>query len=333
MSPFKISGICLSLFVLSGCGGDSESEQVVAPPVIDKTERLAPIELKIPGVGEDVPEDATVLKIPGGDTTASDGEAETQKAGSGSSVPANTKAVQATDKEVVPTIDIPRPLLLSDVVHSRFSNLLQGPSEMPIIDAVFYPLGWSKDGKLAYAIAPPDEAVGSYFLNVYIQDLVTDKILWKDEYQSPPESNQGYRSFAAYWMAKAAGIQARFAKLGIEPTKEVVLFAGPINAGNDQITYSVKKKLKAQPDFGNLAMVSEYQVEVASSLRGSKTVHKEKLKSPLSVLDLDVIGYMRSDDPERVALLVGGVKRGWEGPPHVTWFKVIGANMKRGFKQ
>ena len=318
MSPFKISGICLSLLVLSGCGNDPEPEKSLPPLVVDTAERFAPVELKIPGVGGDevVAEkgDVTVMALP-------DQSIPTEDA--------------AADKPAGPvtSVDIPRPLLLSEVVHTRFSNLLQGTSELPIIDAVFYPLGWSKDGKFAYAIEPPDEAVGSYFLNVYVQDLVTDKVLWQDKYQSPAESDAGFRSFAAYWMAKESDIKARLNKYGIELMQEGVLFAGPINYKDDQIKYQVQKKLKAQPNFGNVAMVSEYQIEVASTTRGKKSVHKETYKAPLSVLDVDVIGYLRGDDPERVAILVGGVKRGWEGPPHVTWFKVIGTNLRRGFKK
>lgn len=327
MSPYKISGICLSLLVLSGCGNDPEPEKSLPTLVVDNTERFAPVELKIPGVGQEESSedgvgekgDVVVMKLP--DPNAQDTAA--------------TPAVadKPADPAPLSNVDIPLPLLLSEAVHTRFSNLLQGTSELPIIDAIFYPLGWSKDGKFAYAIEPPDEAVGSYFLNVYVQDLVTDKILWQDKYQSPPESKSGYQSFAAYWTANESAMKARLQKYGIAPMQEGVLFAGPINYGNDQVQYQVQKKLKAQPDFGNLAMVSEYQVEVSSASRGKKTVHKETYKAPLSVLDVDVIGYLRGDDPERVAILVGGVKRGWEGPPHVTWFKVVGTNLKRGFKK
>jgi hypothetical protein len=329
MSPFKISGICLSLLVLSGCGNDPEPEKSLPPLVVDTAERFAPVELKIPGVGQDEKTekgDVTVLALPDPNATADSAAQADAQTGDGTPAAADKPA------GAISNADVPRPLILSDVVHSRFSNLLQGANEVPIIDAVFYPLGWSKDGKFAYAIEPPDEAVGSYFLNVYVQDLVTDKVLWSDRYQSPPESSKGLQSFAAYWMANETAMKARFKKYGIVPTQEGVLFAGPINYENDQIKYQVLKKLKAQPDLGNVAMVSEYQVEVASS-RGKKSVHKETYKTPLSVLDVDVIGYLRGDDPERVAILVGGVKRGWEGPPHVTWFKVIGTNLRLGFKK
>ena len=98
------------------------------------------------------------------------------------------------------------------------------------------------------------------------------------------------------------------------------------------MSYKVEKTLRANPDFGNLAMVSDYKIQLRSSKKGEKYVHQESLKQPLSLLDVDVIGYLRGQDKSRVALLVGGVRRGWEGPPHVTWFKIIGANIRAGFK-
>lgn len=327
MNPIKISSICASLLVLlSGCSGDPEPEKIPTPPVVEVVERLAPVKLNIPGVDEDAGNKTTIMKMPDeGVTNAVETIAQESDAA--------PKETSGELPPVIPTIEIPRPLLLSNVVNERFSSLLQGPAEMPILEAIFYPLGWSKDGKFAFAVEPPDEAVGSYFLNVYVQDLVTDKILWQDKYQSPPESTKGHHSFAAYWMANESAMKERLKKFGIVPEQEGVLYSGPINFGNDQLQYLVEKKLKAQPDFGNLAMVADYRIEVISAARGKKTVHKEVYKTPLSVMDVAVMGYLRGDDPERVALLVGGVQRGWEGPPHVTWFKVVGTNLKVGFKK
>jgi len=320
MSPFKVTGLCLSLLALSGCGGDAEPPQSPPPTAtLTHAERLPPVELKIPGVGSDSVEVATLPVVATDEATQAASNTEPDSA--------------SKDPLPVPTLDIPRPLLLSDAVHTRFRSLLQGPSAMPILDAVFYPLGWSTDGKFAYAIEPPDEAIGSYFLNVYIQDLVTDKILWKDEYQSEPESNKGIQSFAAYWMANETAMNARLKQYGIDQTHENALLGGPVHYNDDLIRYEVKKTLKEQADFGNLAMVTQYQVDVISKDRGQKSVHKETYTKHLSVLDVDVLGYIRGKDPERAALLIAGVRRGWEGPPHVTWFKIVGTNLRRGFKK
>jgi hypothetical protein len=60
----------------------------------------------------------------------------------------------------------------------------------------FYPIGWSKDGKFAFLVEPPDEACGCYFAHLVIQDLLTDKILWERKYEGEEaveETLQNYR--------------------------------------------------------------------------------------------------------------------------------------------
>lgn len=302
MRIIKYAVISLSLVLLAACSDEPEVVQLKAP-VIEEVDRLAPVALKIPGTEDPVQVEKIERSVP---------------------------PVETEEEKVVVTIDAPVPLVLSDIIQQRFASYRSGG--IPMLDAVFYPLGWSGDGKFAYAIEPPDEAVGSYFLNIYIQDLVTDKLLWKQEYQSEPESTVGAQSFAAYWSENEKTIKAQFEKYAIVETKQTNLMVGPIAYENDRLSYQVEKKLKGQPDFGNTAMVTEYQVQVRSATRGSKVVHKEIYTKPISVLDVDVIGYLQGSDPERAALLVSGVQRGWEGPPHITWFKVIGTNLRKGFK-
>ena len=318
MTPLQLSSIVLSTILITACSEEQPPQSQTTPMTLD-TEDTKSVTLEIPSVGDEKP-DVVELETDGNGLVTGSIER--------SDVPVEPEAGDS-----VPTIDIPRPLLLSTAVHNRFSSFLQGPAGAEILDAVFYPLGWSTDGKIAYAIEPPDEAVGSYFLNIYIQDLVTDKILWQKKYQSEPESTTAIASFAAYWQANHSKLEEKLKQYGIKQTTENALFAGAINHQDDRIDYVVKKKLKAQADLGNLAMVTEYQVQVTSENHGRKTVHKEKLKNLAGVLDVDVIGYLRNEDPERVALLVAGVRRGWEGPPHTTWFKVIGTNLRVGFKK
>jgi|GEM_PF-875874 len=317
MTPFRLCSILLAGLLVTGCSEEQPPQNKQAPLTLNTDDNKA-ITLKIPSVGDE----------------SSVGELKTDDNGM------VTGAVEGAEVPVVPeaannvsNIEIPRPLLLSDVVSNRFSSSVQTTLTPGMLEAVFYPIGWSTDGKFAYAIEPPDEAVGAYFLNVYVQDLVTDKILWQDKYQSKPETNTGIQSFAGYWQANQAKMKAQLEKYGIKQSNESVLFAGVINNNDDRIDYVVKKTLKGQPDFGNLAMVTDYEVVVSSENLGSKTVHKEKYKKPIRVLDVDVIGYLRGEDEKRVALLIAGVRRGWEGPPHVTWFKVVGTNIRAGFKK
>jgi len=318
MTPIKPYAIVLSALLIAACNEEQPRKSATTPVNMD-AENTQELALKIPGV-DDKP-DVPRLKIDTRGVTG--GSIERLE------IPINTGGTLSA-------VETPRPLLLNDVVRNRFSNLLQGPAGTEILDAIFYPLGWSTDGKFAYAIESPDQAAGSYFLNVYIQDLVTDKIIWIDKYQSEPGAAKGIQSFAEYWQAKQSTVAAQLKKQGVKRVSESVLFAGSISNNDDnddRLDYVVKKKLKGQPDFGNLAMVTEYQVDVTSDNLGRKTVHKEQYKKTISVLDVDVIGYLRGQDKKRVALLITGVRRGWEGPPHTTWFQVVGVNLRSGFKK
>ena len=219
MRVIKYTAIGLSLLLLASCSDDPDVKTVTAP-VIEEADRLAPIALQIPGVGTSTA-DSTVENIEPIER----------------SVPPVTEELG----EVVPTIDAPVPLLLSDLVQQRFAVFQSGENAIPILNAVFYPLGWSTDGKFAYAIEPPDEAVGSYFLNVYIQDLVTDKLLWKQNYQSEPESTVGPQSFAAYWAENEKTIKAQFAKYSIVESEQTDLMTGPIPYQSDRLHTKCRK--------------------------------------------------------------------------------------------
>lgn len=314
MTLFQLSAITLSALLVASCS-DEPAPQPTAPLTLN-AEASKAVSLNIPRVGDET----VVAEL----TTDASGVVTGSIERDVPSVPeASANGSGASG---------PRPLLLSGVIRNRFSNLLPESDSIEFLEAGFYPLGWSVDGKFAYAVEPPDEAVGAYLLNVYIQDLVTDEILWQDKYQSKPETNTGIQSFAAYWQANQSAMQARLKKFGIKQDIESVLFAGVINNKDDRIDYVVKKTLKGQPDLGNLALVTNYQVQVTSEKLGSKIVHKQEFKKA-RVLDVDVVGYLRGDDEQRAALLIAGVSRGWEGPPHVTWFKVVGTNLNGGFKQ
>ncbi|RVU83658.1 hypothetical protein EOL70_15130 [Leucothrix sargassi] len=319
MRGIKYTAVSVALLLLVACSDEPE-DTTASAPVIEEADRLAPVALKIPGVDGDAPVAPPSLPVPEELPDTND------------TIERSIPPVAEEEGEVVPTIDAPLPLLLSDVVGRRFANLASENNGLPMLNAVFYPLGWSVDGKFAYAVEPPAEASDSYFLNIYIQDLVTDKILWKQEYRSDPASADAIGSFAAYWAAADKVITSQFEKYAISEVEQANLMAGPIGFENDQLTYEVNKTRKPQADFGNANMVTNYDVRVRSAVRGSKQVHKETFAKPINVLDLDVIGYMQGSDPERIALLVSGVRRGWEGPPNVTWFKVIGTNLRRGFK-
>lgn len=316
MTAYNLGSILLFALLIAGCSEEQPSQNKQTPLTLG-TDNGKSVALKIPGVGDE--NDVKEL------------ETDANGVVTGTIDRSNTQ-VEPEAEDSTTNTGAPRPLILSDVISNRFSNAIQNTAVPGILEAEFHPIGWSTDGKFAYAVEPPGEASGNYLLNVYVQDLVTDKILWQDKYKNPEEATTGVQSFSAYWEANRATMESVLKQYGIKQSSDSVLFAGVINNNGDRIDYVVKKTLKGQPDLGNLAMVTDYQVQVTSDKLGTKIVHKEQYQKT-RVLDVDVIGYLRGIDEKRVGLLIAGVNRGWEGPPHTTWFKVVGTNLNHGFKQ
>ena len=215
-------------------------------------------------------------------------------------------------------------LTLAPAMHERFKENLPGVAGVFVIDAELIPLGWSSDGRyFAYVIEPGDEACGCYLYKVNIQDLGTDKILWS---QSSEGSSSGDWAFT--WKENKQTFEAAFAQYGIDSKAAGTFYPG--QTARD-IDFTVDKTMKVMPDYSDIAGVGIYTVKAQSESLGSKTLHSDELNFPF-MYDVDVMGYIEGPNKDRVAMVIGQVWRGWEGPPNTTSFEIVGAHLKTGFK-
>ena len=76
----------------------------------------------------------------------------------------------------------------SNLYFSNYGGNVARNSNKTIEKDEFYPIGWSEDGKFAYAIEPEAENCNCYFVEFYIQDLKTNEILFFKTYD-----NEAYR--------------------------------------------------------------------------------------------------------------------------------------------
>ena len=78
---------------------------------------------------------------------------------------------------------IPRVLNLDPTVRRTFKKFYvrayPGGPIQGLLTELFYPIGWSRDGKFAYYSEPADEECGCYFAELAIVDMRTDKVLWQ----------------------------------------------------------------------------------------------------------------------------------------------------------
>jgi len=200
----------------------------------------------------------------------------------------------------------------------------------------FYPIGFSKNGKLAYIHVPADEAVGAYLWSFKIVDLVTDKTV--ETLASHPEGvgNDEIIDLASLLRVKRPAFEALLRRYKIRPLAEPRLRPFPIRTGKDAIDAAlVDEPDPAGPSGAGLRSVSHHLVltdargrsKRIGDLNSSESDTMGPLLSPPRIL-----GYLKSPFEPRVVVVLEQTRRGYEGPPNVSSFVLVGAHLGVGFK-
>ena len=203
--------------------------------------------------------------------------------------------------------------------------------DQPLITESFYPIGWSRDGKFAYYVEPPDEACGCYFGKFVIQDLKTDKILWEDDYTGEmevvPEEN-----IESFWPKKQATYAAKMKEHGIEPASTFRLLHPSIVHDGDVLTPRIDVQIETDGVFEVEGTVT---LNMDSKRLGTKVIMRDIYKKDdlNTIRNAEVAGSLLSPFEPRAAVIVVQEMRGYEGPPNITGIKVVGSTLKTGFKK
>jgi hypothetical protein len=195
-----------------------------------------------------------------------------------------------------------------------------------LIPGRIFPLGWSRDGKLAYVYEPPDEACGCYFFRLIVQDMVSDRILWEHRYDSgelagdkPGEMS----NVAEVWRAKGKDFEARLRSFGI------VRAGMALQPFSPRLQAAFQTTMTRENPFG-FPYISAYEIEMRSSA-GVKSIFKSGKMEP-GPLEVSSPGYLASPFGEQIAVVVQETWRGWEGPPHTARLRVVGCRLKTGWR-
>lgn len=192
-------------------------------------------------------------------------------------------------------------------------------------------------GKFAYYVEPVDEACGCYFAELRIQDLKTDQIVW--QFKNDPESRVGADGapleddIQKLWKRNQERFNEKLNEHKIVPTR-FVLLGRNFNSGGKAYRSKLTTRKDFDEDFG-LDRVRSVRLDLYTPTLGSKTIFtaEEKDEKFLSPLDVAVIGALKSPFEDRAAIVMVTLQRGWEGPPHTVDAKIVGADLKNGYKK
>lgn len=208
-------------------------------------------------------------------------------------------------------------------------------SEEYLIDLLFVPIGWSKDGKFAY-IKEIDPGGADYYetglFRWVVQDMVTDKILWLSEKEKPGDYPEKYWQMdneeLFHWMLRKfmAKYRPKLEKYGIVLDTKLEVERFPLKYKNAEyrgfLMDIVRGTVYDIPD-----LIKEYKNCVAKDDIIKVLGHaKDKY-----LVDVRIGGYVKSPHEGRIALLTCELVRGWEGPPHTVEFGVVGCHLEYGY--
>jgi len=172
-----------------------------------------------------------------------------------------------------------------------------------IIDK-FYPIGWSKDGKLAYMEEPADEAVGAYFFQFHILDLNTGK----DVFSWKPEEDPEDGSLSQMFEDHKELFEGKLKEMGIIPQQFKL----------EESDVTMDKSL-VESDFWGCDVVKAVKIS-----KGGQVIYENENKEKYnSNLDQSIAGVLKCPDSNMAAVMVKTIQRGYEGPPHVYSFYFV----------
>lgn len=199
------------------------------------------------------------------------------------------------------------------------------------ITASFYPIGWSRDGKFAYLVVPADEACGCLTIHIFIQDLRTDKVIWRETYDGEVEPEVP-ETLDTAWPRVEKEYSAKLRRYGIEQADKFELIHPAIRLGNDVLTPEVMVDIETDGVFEVDGTVT---VRMLSQRNGEKIIswiryHKKDVNS---IRNAEIAGSLLSPFERRAAVILIEEHRGYEGPPNITSIRVVGSTLTTGFKK
>ena len=224
------------------------------------------------------------------------------------------------------TPDYPfKSLALESQLEKKFGRNVTGSSSF--MPEGFYPLGWSEDGdKFAYASQQViNGASDPSTFNVFVQDLITDKIIWR----TPPEKSSKHSKNTNRWELYKSTVLSELKKHNISLNSDLSLQSPPISLKKDTLSYKVKV-LRSK----KYSSLKGYKILLKSSKKGIKKVANVTFKNKFfdevgSKSQVHILGYLQGANPKRIGLLVGVLELRSKGVQSVR-YKIVGASLTAG---
>jgi len=190
-----------------------------------------------------------------------------------------------------------------------------------------YPIGWSKNGLFAYIVEPADEGSGLYWFELIILDIVNNKVAWS---WKPSETSEG--NIASIWKENYELFKKHLGESEVIQLNSFALKSGKTSYKGNDYEIKLDASKETDPDFG-FDVIKKVEIRLVSKELGEKEVYNQKSIDYSLILGAYVPGYLLSPFDDRIVVIYQKERVGYEGPPNVVFFDLIGSDLIRGFKK
>ena len=230
----------------------------------------------------------------------------------------------------VDSLPLPQSLKLQEPASGALTKYQSSIKGVPFLSEIFYPLGYSSDGEIAYIKEYDTDPADMVLIRTFVQDLVSDKILWKDEFKVENEI-EGV-DFKSFWRKKRILISKKLKEYGIESYKKLSFENKTYTYGKEIFSLVSEDTSIFHQNWGQDFLDSS-TIMLNTKNKGYKVIDNRHYNKE-HILARKAIGFLPlSPNGTRVAVVVANVHRGWEGPPHNLSYDIVGASLTVGFKK
>ncbi|MEL7423551.1 MAG: hypothetical protein AAFN81_11200 [Bacteroidota bacterium] len=203
------------------------------------------------------------------------------------------------------------------------------------IEEELYPLGWSPDGKFAFMLMKANEAVQNTTIHFIVQDMDSDEILEKQTFKASEEPGwtEAADNYSALgvWRKQETVYQDLIEKYQIRLGAGTDFMVLPMLEEQHGISFATQDKMRQNALFG-IQEVDQHRLLANTAERQSKTICRQTMGKYDQVIASQPLGGFVSPFEDRLAVLDGLEKRGYEGPPNVLRLQLVGCDLKKGFE-
>ncbi len=189
----------------------------------------------------------------------------------------------------------------------------------------FFPIGWSEEGNFAYICEPVAEGLGNYVFEIVIINVISLDTLWY--WHSPYDQNLVREEV---WKDNYELFKTMLNKYHIVQMKEPELLSPYFTYNGNDYSVELQTDYEKLPGYG-FEGVRHTRIIIRSSKQGSKVVFDSQMPENSIIINETIAGVILSPFNDKIAIVLQQERPGYEGPPNVVTFRIIGSNLSTGW--